>query len=308
MTATMAAPLPGAGAAPAEGRGGAALEVLAPGPFATVQDGGRPGRAALGVGASGAADRASYGLANRLLANPEGAPAVEATLGGLELRARGDLWVAVTGAECAVTAGGRGGAMNTVLRLRDGERLRLGTPDRGLRSYVAVRGGVAVRPVLGSCSTDVLAGLGPDPLAPGDLLPVGPPPAAAPVLDAAPAAPVGAGSPELRVVLGPRDAWFAPEAVRALLGADFEVTVRSDRVGMRLAGPPLPRAVDGELPSEGMVPGALQVPPDGEPVLFLADHPVTGGYPVIAVVLSADLPAAAQARPGTRLRFRAVRP
>ncbi len=285
-----------------------ALEVLAPGPLATVQDAGRHGHAALGVGASGAADAASYARANRLLANPEGAAALEVTMGGLALRARGEVWVAVTGAPCPVRVGGRGAATAEVLRLRDGEELRLGPPARGLRSYVAVRGGVDVPAVLGSRSTDVLSGLGPRPLSAGDLLPVGEPPRAFPVLDAVPEPPVGGDRLELGVVLGPRDDWFAPEAVEALLGREFEVTGRSDRVGMRLAGPALPRAVGGELPTEGMVPGSLQVPPDGEPVLFLADHPVTGGYPVIAVVRSADLPRAAQARPGTRLSFAAQPP
>ncbi len=283
-----------------------ALEVLAPGPLATVQDAGRHGHAALGVGTSGAADAASYALANRLVANPEGAAALEATMGGLVLRARGRVWAAVTGAPCPVRAGGRGAACAEVLLLRDGEELHLGAPERGLRTYVAVRGGVDVPPVLGSRSTDLLSGLGPAPLRAGDVLPVGTPPRAFPVLDAAPGPRVGGDRVELGAVLGPRDDWFAPEAVESLLDAEFEVTGRSDRVGMRLAGPPLPRAVEGELPTEGMVAGSLQVPPDGEPVLFLADHPVTGGYPVIAVVRAADLPRAAQARPGTRLVFTAV--
>lgn len=286
----------------------AALEVVAPGPFATVQDAGRAGLAALGVGASGAADRDSHRLANRLLGNPEEAAAVEAVLGGLAVRARGPQTVAVTGAPAPVRITGRdgavrGGAADTVLHLRDGDELRIGTPDRGMRSYLAVRGGLAAAEVLGSASTDVLAGLGPAPLAAGDVLAVGAPPARFPAVDAAPTPPWAAGPADLRVHLGPRDTWFRAEAVQALLTEEFTVTPRSDRVGMRLDGPALPRAVDGELPTEGMVAGALQVPPDGNPVLFLADHPVTGGYPVIAVVRSADLPRAAQLRPGDRIRF-----
>jgi biotin-dependent carboxylase-like uncharacterized protein len=281
----------------------AALEVLETGPLTTVQDAGRFGHARLGVGRSGAADAASYALANRLLANPPGAAALEATLGGLRVRARGALTVAVTGAPCPVTVDGSGAACDTVLHLADGAELRLGPPARGLRSYLAVRGGVDVPPVLGSRSTDTLAGLGPDRPVPGTVLPVGPPPAAFPVLDQAPVAAPPEGDLRLRVVLGPRDAWFTADALRTLLGSAYTVTDRSDRVGARLAGPPLPRRTAGELPSEGMVPGALQVPPDGEPVLFLADHPVTGGYPVIAVVAAADVARAAQARPGTRLRF-----
>ncbi|WP_306366406.1 biotin-dependent carboxyltransferase family protein [Nocardiopsis sp. CC223A] len=280
-----------------------ALEIVATGPLTTVQDTGRFGHAALGVGRSGAADAASYALANRMLANPAGAAALEATLGGLRVRARGPLTVAVTGAEVPLQVDGRGAAMNTVLRLADGAELTMGLPTRGLRTYLAVRGGVAVPPVLGSRSTDVLAGLGPDVPTPGTLLPVGPPPAGFPNVDLAPVPPVGGPETTLRVVPGPREDWFTGDALTTLLTCAYEVTSRSDRVGARLSGPVLERSREGELPSEGMVPGSLQVPPTGEPVLFLADHPVTGGYPVIAVVRSTDLPRAAQARPGTAIRF-----
>ncbi|WP_151773253.1 biotin-dependent carboxyltransferase family protein [Streptomyces abyssomicinicus] len=277
----------------------AALEVLATGPLATVQDLGRPGLAAVGVGLSGAADRGSLRLANRLVGNEEGAAGVEVTFGGLSVRARRAVTVAVTGAACPLTTG----AMNSVVHLAPGQRLTLGTPVAGLRSYLAVRGGIAVPAVLGSRSRDVLAGLGPAPLAVGDVLPAGPPPAAPPCVDLAPVAAAPSGEVLLRVRLGPRDDWFTGAAVRELLSAPWTVGAASDRVGMRMDGPALPRAVTGELPSEGMVPGALQVPPGGRPVLFLADHPVTGGYPVIAVVLRDDLDRAAQARPGQALRF-----
>ncbi|WP_133743283.1 5-oxoprolinase subunit C family protein [Actinorugispora endophytica] len=282
----------------------AGLEVLETGMLTTVQDAGRPGHASLGVGRSGAADAASYALANRLLANPPGAAALEVTFGGLRLRARGTVTVAVTGAPGPVSVDGRGAAMNTVLSVPDGAELRLGVPTRGLRGYLAVRGGVDVPPVLGSRSTDTLADLGPARVAPGALLPVGAPPAGFPVTDAAPVAELPGTETTLRVVLGPRHDWFTPDAVRTLLSGVYEVSGRSDRVGARLLGPPLDRHRKEELPSEGMVPGSLQIPTDGDPVLFLADHPVTGGYPVIAVVASEDLPRAAQARPGTRLRFR----
>ncbi|MEU3308512.1 5-oxoprolinase subunit C family protein [Nocardiopsis sp. NPDC055551] len=279
------------------------LEILATGPMSTVQDTGRFGHAALGVGRSGAADACSHALANRILANPPEAATLEVTLGGLRVRARGPVTVAVTGAATPVRVDGRGAAVNEVLHLPDGAELSLGVPARGLRSYLAVRGGIDVTPVLGSRSTDVLAGLGPALPEPGDLLPVGPAPLARPLLDHVPTAPVGADEVRLRVRLGPREDWFTERAHRTLFDDLFEVTSRSDRVGARLAGPTLERSREGELPSEGMVPGSLQVPTQGEPVLFLADHPVTGGYPVIAVVCAADLPVAAQARPGTRIRF-----
>ncbi len=279
------------------------LEVVESGPLATVQDLGRPGLAGIGVGASGAADRSALRLANRLVGNPEGAAAVEVTLGGFAALARRDLTVAVTGAPCPVTVGGRGGAAGAVLRVRAGERLRLGVPERGLRSYVAVRGGIAVEPVLGSAATDVLSGLGPPPLEAGHTLPVGKPTLPPPSVDFAPVPPLPADELTLRIVRGPRADWFANDALPTLLRQPYEVTSRSNRIGMRLDGPELVRAREAELPSEGMVPGALQVPPTGRPTLFLADHPVTGGYPVIAVVLSADVDKAAQARPGMRVRF-----
>lgn len=279
------------------------LEVLRPGPLATIQDLGRHGFAGIGVGVSGAADRGSLRLANRLVGNAEGAAAIEATLGGLAVRARGDLIMAVTGAPCPIEVRGRRDAMNSLIRVPDGAEVRLGTPDRGMRSYLAVRGGVAVPPALGSRSTDLLAGLGPDPLKPGDVLPVGPAPREFPPIDLAPVASMRVGELRVQVVPGPRDDWFTGHAMRTLLHEPFEVTSDSNRIGLRLSGPALTRSKDGELLSEGLVAGGLQVPPSGRPTLFLADHPSTGGYPVIAVVVAADVDLVAQARPGQRLRF-----
>lgn len=295
-----------------------ALEVVRPGPLTTVQDLGRPGRAALGVGASGAVDRGALRLANRLLGNPERAAGLELTFGGLEVRARGDLLVALTGARGMLETGPgtRGAAADraavlaaydSAFPLPDGAVLRVLAPTAGLRTYLGVRGGIAVAPVLGSRSTDLLAGIGPARLADGDLLPVGPAPAEPPAaVEVAPVAAPATGDVRLQVVLGPRDDWFSAEAVRRLLTEPYEVSPESNRVGIRLDGPALERARDGELPSEGVVPGAVQVPTGGRPVLFLADAPVTGGYPVVAVVVRADLDRAGQARPGQRLRFRPV--
>ncbi|MFC6885036.1 MULTISPECIES: biotin-dependent carboxyltransferase family protein [Actinomadura] len=282
------------------------LEVIATGPRATVQDLGRPGHAALGVGVAGAADAGSLRLANRAVGNPEGAAAIEAEFGGLRVRVRapGGLFAAVTGAPAPLTVDGRAEAPYSVLHVPDGAELRMGAPPSGLRSYLAVRGGVDVPPVLGSRSADTLAALGPDPLGPGTVLPVGPPPDGVPLLGVLPVAPPPAGDVELGVVPGPRADWFTRDALHGLFTGEYEVTSEIDRVGMRLSGPRLARAEKGELPSEGTVAGALQVPPSGLPVLFLADHPLTGGYPVIGVVASADLGRAAQARPGQRLRFR----
>ncbi|SDY95273.1 biotin-dependent carboxylase uncharacterized domain-containing protein [Saccharopolyspora shandongensis] len=279
------------------------LEILAAGPLATIQDLGRPGLAGIGVGRSGAADAGSFRLANRLVGNDEGAAAIEVTFGGLAVRATRDLTAAVTGATCPITVDGRVAAANSVLRIPAGAELRMGVPGCGLRSYLAVRGGVAVPPVLGSRATDVLAGLGPEPLTSGAVLPVGPPPDRFPQVDVAPVAVCPADEIVLRVAPGPRHDWFVDDALTTLVSEPYEVTADSNRIGMRLDGPALDRSRTEELPSEGMVAGALQVPPSARPTLFLADHPVTGGYPVIAVVAAADLDAAAQARPGQRIRF-----
>ena len=274
-----------------------ALEVVRPGPLTTVQDAGRHGQAALGVGRSGACDRRAFALANRLVGNPPGTAALEVTFGGLELRAHGDLLVATTGARC-------GGPYAAPTRLRDGEVLRLGPPVTGVRTYVAVRGGLDVEPVLGSRSTDVLAALGPPVTAAGDVLPVGPATGPLPLVDVAPVAEPAGDEVVLAVLPGPRRDWFDDDAWTQLVTTPWTVTADSNRVGLRLDGPALSRAVEGELPSEGMVRGAVQVPPSGLPVLFLADCPVTGGYPVIAYVTDDDVDRAAQLRPGQVARLR----
>jgi len=167
-----------------------------------------------------------------------------------------------------------------------------------------VRGGLDVPAVLGSRSTDILAGLGPDPLQVGDMLQVGPPPGQFPNVDEAPVRSLSAEAITVRALLGPRADWLADP--RQLASTQWTVSSRSDRVGVRLEGQPLQRhssRAGQELLSEGVVRGAIQVPPRGEPVLFLSDHPVTGGYPVAAVVRDADLDLAAQAVPGQTLRI-----
>lgn len=283
-----------------------ALRIVRTGLLATVQDAGRPGLAALGVGASGAADLPALNLGNRLVANEIDAAGIEVTLGGLEARAEGDILLAVTGAPCPVTVDGHPHPSHSLIEVSGGATVRLGPPVSGLRSYLCVRGGIDVPPVLGSRSTDTLSGLGPDVLSAGTVLPVGTPPPDLPIVDLAPAPTPASGEVRLRVTLGPRVDWFTEESLETLLGHPYSVTPESDRVGMRLDGPALGRCRDEELPSEGMVAGSLQVPPSGRPTLFLADHPVTGGYPVIAVVVETDLAAAAQARPGQALSFRLV--
>ncbi|MFD3700989.1 biotin-dependent carboxyltransferase family protein [Streptomyces sp. NPDC058646] len=280
------------------------LLVVRPGALTTVQDLGRPGHAHLGVPRSGALDTGAYVRANRLLGNPPDAAALETTSDGVGLRALAPVTVAVTGAPCAVRVDGRPAAWGAPVRLPAGAELEVGRAESGLRGYVAVRGGLAVPPVLGSRSTDLLSGLGPAVVAAGMLLPVGRPgpgPVGGADVCALPGAPAELLLP-LR--LGPRADWFTRASLADLWRARFRVSAMSNRIGLRTeAGSALVRARPGELPSEGMVLGAVQVPPDGLPVVFLADHPVTGGYPVVGVVPAAALDAAAQARPGIPVRF-----
>ena len=282
------------------------LVVEQPGPLLTVQDLGRPGLASLGVPESGALDPAALRLANRLVGNEEGRAGLEVTLGQASLRAHGSLVLAVSGAPVPVSVDGRAHGCDISIRVPDGALVELGAPTRGLRSYLAVRGGLERDRVLGSLSTDLLSGLG-APLEEGDELLVGPDPERpVPGVDQVPSHTPTDGVIELRVVPGPRADWFTKRGRRALLETTWTVDQRSNRVGLRLDGPALERKVDDELPSEGTVAGALQVPGNGLPVLFLADHPVTGGYPVIAVVVTEDLSLAAQATPGQGIRLRAV--
>jgi biotin-dependent carboxylase-like uncharacterized protein len=281
-----------------------ALEILATGPLTLVQDLGRVGFAAIGVGPSGAADRGAFRLGARLLAQPYTAAALEVTFGGLSVRARGQLQLALTGAPAPAAVQGRGVGYYGPFTLADGQVLTLDAPAVGVRTYVSVRGGIDVPAVLGSRATDTLSGLGPAPLQSGDILPVGPPPAAFPEIDQAPTPAPSAETLVLRAMLGPRDDWIAD--VAALSATTWTISSQSDRVGIRLEGEPLQRHTSRmrqELPSEGVVRGSIQVPPGGEPVIFLADHPVTGGYPVVAVLLDEAIDQAAQAVPGQQIRI-----
>ncbi|MDJ1138443.1 biotin-dependent carboxyltransferase family protein [Streptomyces iconiensis] len=281
------------------------LEVVRAGALTTVQDLGRPGHAHLGVPRSGALDEAAHRLANRVLGNPESAATLETTVTGCAVRALRATVAVVTGAPCPVTLDGRAAPWGRTVRVPAGSVLAVGTASYGVRSYVGFAGGIAVEPVLGSRATDLLSGLGPEPLRDGAPLPLGTPPDPGPVPGAPDAAPWQAPPRELvlPVRYGPRADWFTPEALRTLTARTFQVSSASNRIGLRLEGPPLERAYDGELPSEGMPLGAVQVPPSGRPVVFLADHPTTGGYPVIGVVPPEALCAAAQAAPGTAARF-----
>ncbi|MET8569531.1 biotin-dependent carboxyltransferase family protein [Streptomyces sp. NPDC004783] len=280
----------------------AGLTTVRAGALTTVQDAGRRGHAHLGVPRSGALDADAMRLANRLLGNHPDAAVLETTLTGCALRPDRDVTAVVGGAPCPVTVNGRPAPWGAPVRVPAGAVLDAGAVTAGVRAYVAVAGGIAVEPVLGSRSTDLLSGLGPRPLRDGDVLPVG-----APAGQVAPPVAAPWPGPPAELVLpvrpGPRADWFAPAALGTFTAATYRVSPHSNRIGLRTEGPALRRATEGELPSEGMVLGAVQVPPDGRPVVFLHDHPTTGGYPVIAVVAESALAAAAQAAVGTPVRF-----
>ncbi|MGW6062859.1 5-oxoprolinase subunit C family protein [Streptomyces sp. NPDC055189] len=279
------------------------ITVVRCGALTTIQDSGRAGHAHLGVPRSGALDAGALGLANRLVGNAEGAAVLETTLTGCALRPDRGVTVVVGGAPCPVTVDGAPAAWGVPVHVTAGAVLDVGRASAGIRSYVAVAGGIAVEPVLGSRATDLLSGLGPAPLSAGDVLPVGQAPGAQPALPVAAPWPAPPAELVLPVRFGPRADWFTEAARRTFITAVYTVSGNSNRIGLRTEGPALERELDGELPSEGMVLGAVQVPPDGRPVVFLHDHPTTGGYPVIAVAEEAALGAAAQATPGTPLRF-----
>jgi biotin-dependent carboxylase-like uncharacterized protein len=260
------------------------LRIESLGTGTTLQDRGRFGLASVGVPRAGAVDRVSWGRANRLVGNAGDAATIE-THGALVVQAIGPVVVAT--AEYRQT-------------LRDGERLRVDAPPGRMWAYLAVRGGIEIGPVLGSRSHDTLAGIGPAALAEGLTLAVGTDPGTDLPAEHAP---TRWDRPPVRIWPGPRADWFA-DPLGTLIGSHWEVSQSVSRVGVRLAAGAFRPLVDRSLSSEGLVEGAVQVTPSGEPIVMLADHPTTGGYPVVAVVDPDDVAIVAQALPGTTLRFR----
>jgi biotin-dependent carboxylase-like uncharacterized protein len=287
---------------------GGTLRVVDPGPALLVQDLGRPGWAHLGVPASGASDPESLALANRLVGNPEHAAGLELLLGPVRLHAERSTRIALTGAQCELVVDGRPAPWGTAVSVPADAVIEVKPLRRGLRCWIAVAGGLRTPRVFGSAATDQLTGLGPAPLAAGDGLSAGESVAAP---SAASAVPRPLETPAtLQVDLGPRDDCFTAAAITRLTSTAYVVTPRSDRVGIRLEsadGSRLERRTATELESEGLVLGAVQVPPTGQPLIFGVDHPVTGGFPVIAVVRPRDLAVCAQLRPGDGVRFAGAR-
>lgn len=282
----------------------ATVEILSPGMSTTIQDAGRRGFEQWGVTVSGAMDRRSMRRANQQLGNADGSPALESLLGGLELRLSGDRWCSVAGAPAIVTVAGESVPDPLLFWAPAGERVRIATPRYGMYTYLALAGGVRPERVLGSVSTDTLSGIGPAVLAAGDLIPLGDP--GSPIWDTdAPSPAIPRRTVDIAFIWGPRDDLF-PDADRArLIESEWTVSPDTNRIGARLVGATL-AAGSGSMPSEGVVRGSIQIPPSGKPIVFLADHPVTGGYPVIGVLREHDQDLISQAAPGTRIRFRST--
>ena len=283
------------------------MEVLDAGLMTVYQDLGRPGYGDLGVTASGAADRASAATANTAVGNPRQSTVLE-NIGGMELRALSDTVICVTGATTRVWVGDMPVQLARPALVTAGQTVLIDAAHYGMHNYIALRGGLIADAELGSSATDVLSGLGPSPISAGDVLAV--PPNSPGTTDSQLTNPLRVTQSEdgrtvatLRCVLGPRDDWFGAN-VQRFLETQWTVSSQSNRVGLRLdSDTTVERVVDGELPSEGMVAGSVQIPPNGKPVLFLRDHAVTGGYPVIATVLEEDIDIAAQLPPEALVSF-----
>jgi biotin-dependent carboxylase-like uncharacterized protein len=285
------------------------LVVVDAGLLTTVQDLGRRGAGAFGVSPSGAADRFSACAANRLVGNPDGAAVMETTMTGASFDATAPMTVAVTGAQASLAVGGRPRSLWRTLHVAAGDRIAIGPATGGLRSYLAVRGGIAAREVLGSASTDVGGGFGGRRVVPGDALAIGGEepldPARAVFEYPRTAIPSTRGPLVLRSLAGPDSAVVGPDAIEALCSQTFRGSVRSSRQGLRLEGGPIGGG-SGELISAGVCAGCVQLPGDGLPIVLLAEHQTTGGYPVALCVITADIGVAAQVKPGDDVRFERV--
>jgi len=289
------------------------MHVGQPGPLTTVQDLGRRGFRRFGVPLSGALDAGSLRVANLLVGNPEGTAALEFTLAGPELEFGFAAVLAVTGADLEPRVNGRPVPMWQAVAVQKGDRLRLGLARAGCRGYLAVAGGIDVAPVMGSRSTYLRAGLGGfqgRALARGDILPVGIAPAGLEKVTGRRILP--AYLPRfgnlwtVRAVPGPQADCFTAAGLRTFFGAEYRVSPATDRTGCRLTGPAIAHAGGADIVSDGVLPGSVQVPGDGKPIVILADGNPTGGYAKIATVIHSDLWQFAHMRPDDLVRFQAV--
>lgn len=283
-----------------------ALQIVKPGLLTTVQDLGRFGHQAFGVPVAGPMDAFSHRLANLLVGNDADAATLEITLIGPELIVEAETTIAIAGAHFEVTCDDRAAPLGASFAVRPGQRVKFGRIVQGARAYLAVAGGVQTGPVLGSRATHLVSRMGGfegRALAAGDRIPVAAGPGRRPARKAAGLTLPTKGRALLRVVPGPQDDWFQPDALKRISGVSFRISSRSNRMGYRLEGPPLPRVRDGELISEPVGLGAIQVPAAGEPILLMADRQTAGGYPKIGHVISADIPLAGQLAPGDFIEF-----
>ncbi|WP_262270650.1 5-oxoprolinase subunit C family protein [Microvirga yunnanensis] len=284
------------------------LVITSCGPMTSLQDRGRIGYQGFGVSPSGAMDRRALAMANALVGNPPDMAAIEfMNLGGAFTCEGGDLHVALAGAGCSLSIDGTPVAPQTSVVLKEGQSLEVGHPRTGTFAYLAIAGGIAVEPELGSLSFHLrsrLGGLKGAPLKAGDRLPCRP--------EAQDREPMQLGLDPLeeagpiRVMLGPQDDYFTPETISLLLESEFTVSPQADRMGFQLTGPRLAHARGFNIVSDGIVDGHIQVPGSGQPIVLMRDRQTAGGYPKIATVISADLARFAQLRPGMSLRFKAV--
>lgn len=287
------------------------LEVVSVGGQLLYQDHGRPGLLDMGVAASGAADPLSMHTANYNVGNPDKRAVLEIAGGGVELKSHMTGVLAISGAKGEVTVTQEDGLYfypehGHAFAVDPGDTISIGWFEQGMRAYVAIRGGIAAKRILGSLATDTLANVGPAPLTVGDKIYADNPSLAGAVADAPRTGTLIEPDTvvKLRITLGPRTDWFTDEAIATLTEQIWTVSNQSDRVGIRLEGEKsLERCVTRELPSEGAVTGAIQVPSNGQPVIFLPDHPLTGGYPVIGALIREDLDVSGQLTPGTRIQF-----
>lgn len=289
------------------------LDVIEPGLLTTVQDGGRRGWARYGIPPSGPMDAVAFAAANTLVGNEPGSAALEITLSGPVLRIWRDGLIAVCGVDFELQVGRLPVPTWHAVFTRAGNLIQFGTRRHGARAYLAISGGIATPPFLGSRATYLpgsFGGLNGRALQAGDRIPLGQSSIRDFITRAGTAWPTHrrppyTPSPTVRVVLGPQEEAFTAEATTCFLDSAYEITPDADRMGIRLRGAAIQASPTG-IVSDGIVTGSVQVPPDGQPIVMMVDHQTTGGYPKIATVIRADLPLLAQALPGAQVRFTAV--
>jgi biotin-dependent carboxylase-like uncharacterized protein len=288
----------------------AALHVLAAGPGVTLQDGGRHGYLRFGVTIAGPMDPLAFATANLAAGVAADAPAIEVSLGGVELAAEGQaLVLGIAGGAFRIALGEQVLPAASLLRLEPGERLQVRAGEAGAWCYVAVAGRIDIPPVLGSVATHTrsgLGGVGGRGLVASDLLPIAEPRLGRIGVAAILARWLNRPGERIRVVLGPQDDYFTDEAIATFLAGPWRLSARSDRMAYLVDGPRLDHARGYNIVSDGIAHGAIQVPGDGRPIILMADRQPTGGYPKIATVISADLGQLAQMRPGAQLTFAAI--